>query len=70
MEFILFFAGDPCPICETNKNKPVTLVPIDGTEKDGNSQAIQVHIDCIELRVAKNNADEADKMILYQLIEE
>jgi len=42
--------GKPCPICGTKKSGQVTLIPIDGTEKDHISEAMQVHVDCIELR--------------------
>ena len=36
-----------CPICETNVDEPVTLIPISGTENDGVVEAEQIHIDCI-----------------------
>jgi len=38
-----------CPICNTNEDKPVTLVGIMGTEVGRNIQAEQFHVDCIEL---------------------
>jgi hypothetical protein len=41
--------GWKCPICGTSEVKPVVLVGIDGTEEDGNVQAEQYHVDCIEL---------------------
>ena len=38
-----------CPICGTSNNKPVVLVGIDGTQDGYNIQAVQYHLDCIEL---------------------
>lgn len=38
-----------CPICGTSDNKPVVLVGIDGTQEGYNIQAVQYHLDCIEL---------------------
>jgi hypothetical protein len=41
-----------CPICETTKEGEVTLIAIDGTntkESPLNFQAMQVHVDCLEL---------------------
>ena len=38
-----------CPICGTNEDKPVALVPISGTQEGSICQAIQMHFDCIEL---------------------
>jgi len=42
--------GKPCLICGTKGDGQVTLIPIDGTEDNGNIQAKQVHIECLELR--------------------
>ena len=41
--------GFRCPICLTDTDKPVVLIGIDGTEEDGNAEANQYHLDCIEL---------------------
>jgi hypothetical protein len=38
-----------CPICHTSDDKPVVLVGIGGTESDGNMEARQYHLECIEL---------------------
>jgi hypothetical protein len=38
-----------CPICGTNANRPVALVPIDGTEEGGKCKAEQIHLECIDL---------------------
>ena len=38
-----------CPICGTNTDAPVVLVPIEGTEKDGIVECNQVHADCYKV---------------------
>jgi len=38
-----------CPICHTMDDKPVTLISIAGTENGGICEAIQVHVDCLDL---------------------
>ena len=38
-----------CPICDTSKDAPVVLVPIPGTESNGNIQCNQVHSECYVL---------------------
>lgn len=40
--------GWKCPICGTNEDKPVTLVPIHGTRKCKIMRAAQFHIDCLD----------------------
>jgi len=42
--------GQPCIVCGTLDDKETTLIGIDGTEDGGNMQALQVHVDCIELK--------------------
>ncbi len=42
-------AKEPCPICKTKKNKPVVLIAKQGTEEGYNAEAIQVHVDCLDL---------------------
>ena len=42
--------GFKCPVCNTNEDKPVTLVSIDGTDYKGIVEAIQVHAECLDLR--------------------
>ena len=44
-----------CPICKTKEDKEVVLIGIDGTEDGGNMRAIQVHLDCLNLRYSKEN---------------
>ncbi len=39
--------GFICPLCKTNNDEPVFLVPIPGTEEDGLVQAKQVHSKCL-----------------------
>jgi hypothetical protein len=38
-----------CPVCQTNADRPVILLPIPGTEKDGNVECKQVHAECWRL---------------------
>jgi hypothetical protein len=39
----------PCPICGTKKAGPVILVIIEGTQEGYNAEAVQTHVDCLEL---------------------
>ena len=55
-----------CPICNTSNEGQAVLIPIDGTDKDRNCEAIQVHLDCIELRV---NPETERGMFIYQIVE-
>jgi len=43
-----------CPICETNNEKEVTLIEIDGTKDDHIAQADQVHVECLDLILYKD----------------
>lgn len=40
--------GEPCIVCNTNEDKPCTLIPIIGTEDGNLMQAKAVHVDCLE----------------------
>lgn len=60
--------GAPCPICGTHDDKPPVLISIDGTEDDGISEALQVHLECIQLRVRRNFNDK--EMLIYCVCEE
>lgn len=57
--------GDKCPVCLTNEDKPVVLVAIEGTFKDGLHQAIQIHMDCLELTYSKDNLNDT-RGFIYQ----
>ena len=56
--------GFKCPICGTAEDKPVVLIGIDGTEEDGNIEARQYHLSCIELREIDNKT-KPDVNIIY-----
>ncbi len=43
--------GAPCLICQTCEEGQATLIPIDGTETDFIEEAIQVHVECLNLRL-------------------
>lgn len=55
---------DVCPICKKKEDKPVVLVGIDGTQKDGNIRCMQIHVDCINLLIK----DIGDEYIIYQRV--
>jgi len=46
-----FPAKAKCPVCKTNDDKPCFLMPIYGTERDGNCEAAPTHADCIRERI-------------------
>ena len=47
-------SGDwKCPICETNDEKEVILAEIDGTKEGRIAQAEQIHVDCLEFTIYK-----------------
>lgn len=56
---------DVCPICGTNKDSPVVLVSKDGTQKGNTIQAMQVHVECLELRYSDMFLS---RPIIYQLL--
>jgi len=47
-----------CPICGESKDEPVVLVKIAGTEQDGIMEAIQVHVDCLDLTMFQQHDEE------------
>lgn len=53
-----------CPICNKKTDKPVVLVGIDGTEEGLIMTAVQVHVDCLELRVMAFG----EGKLIYQVI--
>lgn len=56
--------GHFCPLCKTQDRKPVCLVIVDGTNDGGGMtyEAMQVHVDCIELRY------NPDMKLIYQKV--
>jgi hypothetical protein len=40
---------DVCPICGTKENKEAVLIAKEGTQEGFNAEAIQVHLDCLDL---------------------
>lgn len=38
-----------CPVCGKNDEKEVALIGVDGTADGRNMEAVQVHVDCINL---------------------
>ena len=40
---------DVCPICKKDTDGRVVLIGVVGTEEGNNMQAVQIHLDCIDL---------------------
>lgn len=55
-------AKEPCPICKTKKQKPVVLIPVQERVEGSNAEAIQVHVDCLNLWFIEENH------LIYQVI--
>jgi len=56
----------PCPVCQTRTDIKTILIPIDGTKEDGICEAIQVHLDCIDLRYTRDF--NSSLFLIYQKI--
>lgn len=54
-----------CPICGTQKEGKVVLVALSGKQEGHNCEAVQVHLDCLELWF-----DEEMKIIYQKVGEE
>jgi hypothetical protein len=51
--------GQPCPVCGTNEDKPCTLIPLAGTERDdGTQEATAVHVECIRITASDRTGDD------------
>ena len=50
-------SGEPCPICGTVDDKPPVLIPLNDTECDGICEAVQIHLDCINLTAYRKNGE-------------
>jgi hypothetical protein len=59
-----FNKSGTCPICGTNKDGKAVLITIDGTGDGRIAEAMQVHLDCLDLRVMCN------RKLIYQVIGE
>ena len=60
---------DVCPICKTKEQKEVVLIPIIGTgdkpnKKFQNYEAVQVHLDCLNLWYDK------EKGVIFQVFKQ
>jgi len=59
-----FNESGKCHVCGTNKPGKTVLVPLDSTSKDRIEQAVQIHLDCLELRAkVLPNGD----VLIYQI---
>ena len=52
-----------CAVCSDIKEGPGVLIPIDGTEDGGNTQAIFVHTLCLDLRCKRVESS----IMIYQI---
>jgi len=48
-------SSEPCPICNTKDETEVVLIVKAGTTEGYNAEAIQVHLDCLELTYDKEH---------------
>lgn len=48
--------GFKCPICGNGQDKPIVLIPIEGTGEGLTYEADQIHLDCIELMLSRSAA--------------
>ena len=55
---------ETCPICKTQKKGEVVLIAIEGKQKGFNCEALQVHLDCLDLWINQEHK------IIYQKIGE
>ena len=60
--FDKFNPASTCLICRTNKEGKAVLLPDYSTEKDGTCEAIQVHLECLDLAIDER------REIIYQFI--
>lgn len=56
--------GPACPICNTCNEGKAVLIPIDGTQEDNIAEALQVHLECLDLRLDKKD----NTIVIYQFI--
>lgn len=61
--------GKPCPLCGTREDKPPVLVAIAGTEDDGICEALQVHLDCIDLTAYRKYGKIVFEMVAAERLE-
>jgi len=46
---------DVCPICKSNKDGETVLIAIEGIQEGHIAQAIQVHLECLDLQWNKQH---------------
>ena len=65
--FKKFNTSTKCPICGTNKEGKAILIPVSGTEEDGNVECKQVHLKCLDLSCRE---DDFGWVLIYQPFKE
>lgn len=58
--------GWNCPICGTNEDKPVTLIPVVGTKQGNIAEAKQIHVECLDLTIAKYSVNDSIIFITFK----
>jgi len=58
-----FNQAGKCNICGTNEDKPCVLVGIKGTKEGNIMQAMQIHLDCIDLTAYTKDDKEGEVII-------
>lgn len=53
-----------CPLCHTKHPGRAVLIPLDGTRDGRIEECMQVHLNCIHLRMTRVGSDQ----ILYQRV--
>ncbi len=59
--------GWKCPICKTDKDSSVVLIPISDTEDESIAQAEQFHTECLDLWVIKDKDKNEGFSVIYQM---
>ena len=54
---------EPCLICKTKKQTSIVLIPIQERVKGYNAEAVQIHVDCLDLWFIEG------QKLIYQKIE-
>lgn len=60
--------GVVCPICKTNKIEKTVLIQILGTTRDNIAEAMQVHLECLDLKILRDADGATDGGVIFQTI--
>jgi hypothetical protein len=62
-----FNRSSDCIICHTKKKGKAVLLGLDGTREDNIEEALQIHLDCLKLRIDKDKNNPKQGLI-YQFL--